>query len=53
MIPREIWRLTGALYERLPRAECDVSRLFVANGDEAEVREIRECIDTGENKNVF
>ena len=47
MIPREIWRLTGALHERLPRAERDVSRLFVANGDEAEVREIRECIDTG------
>jgi len=45
-IPREIWRLTGALHERLPRGGRE-ERVFVASGDAAELREIRECLDTG------
>jgi uncharacterized membrane protein YgcG len=45
-LPREIWRLTGALYERLALGGRD-QRLFVAYGDPKEVEEIRECIDTG------
>lgn len=46
VVPKEIWRLTGALYERLALGGRD-ERLFVSYGDEREVREIRECVDTG------
>ena len=46
VVPKEIWRLTGALYERLSLGGRD-ERLFVSYGDEREVREIRECVDTG------
>jgi len=47
LLPKEIWRLTGALYERLALGGRD-QRPFVASGDDVQVLEIRECIDTGE-----
>jgi len=43
-VPKEVWRLVDVLFSR----GMDTRGLFLAPGDDADILELRECLDTGE-----